>query len=647
MLILLPVLVFASLFINILGTRQNGRDTSLDWRRSFLISAIIWATLAVVFIEGLSLLRGISSKWVAILWATALISSVAYGLRRGAFQRVLTSPLFPRTQLKFIDITILISLIVIIFILGLLAWISPPNNIDALAYHMPRIAHWIQHSSLRHYPTAYHPQLWNPPGAEILILNGWILWGSDQPANLIQWFSMVTSLVGITAIAHLLGVKSRGQLVASAFTISIPMGILQATSAQTDYVTTLWLVCIIYFTILSKRRNLEPVEWASLLLATGLGILTKGTFYAYVVPILLWYFIPRLIQRGVWKTLLEGLCFVGTTIALNLGYWVRNFITYGGPLGPSEWLGNHAVLQLNPAVWFSGIFTKVLLNFSTPWENINAFIVSTVDNLHQTLNVDLSRFDLIWAWNHEDSAGNPVHLLALLFTGLILLARRRQNTINHAHNYIIVVYTAFLLHATLVITDQFGIRYQLPFFVLGAPIIGIAFTQWKLNRISAITGITFLIISLPWVLFNSARPIIGMRPRPEPLSLPCIAGCTRTGSVFSRSPTDILFANWPEVQEYVTEAASATEATGCDTVGLMIDSHDDEYLFWWLLDAPRSEIQIETIYTLPELERYVDPTYKPCAIICTICRDQDLVHGLQQTYTFGYISVYSGSEFQE
>jgi hypothetical protein len=647
LLIILPIFFFLSLYLNILGvTRKKAQDPP-DWRRSFLISAIIWATLAVVFVEGLSLLRGILSKWVAILWATALIGSVAYGLRQGAFQRALTSPLFPRAQLKFIDITILIGLIVIILILGLLAWISPPNNIDALAYHMPRIAHWIQHSSLRHYPTAYHPQLWNPPGAEILILNGWILWGSDQPVNLLQWFSMVTSLVGVTAIAHLLGAKPRGQLVASAFTISIPMGILQATSAQTDYVTTLWLICIIYFTILSKKRNLEPLEWASLLLATGLGILTKGTFYAYVVPILLWYFIPRLIQRGVWKTLLEGLCFVGATIALNLGYWVRNFITYGGPLGPSEWLGNHAVLQLKPAVWFSGIFTKVLLNFSTPWENINAFIVSTVNHLHQTLNVDLSRFDLIWAWNHEDSAGNPVHLLALLFTGLILLARGRKNTNNHAYRYIIVVYTAFLLHATLVITDQFGIRYQLPFFVLGAPIIGIAFTQWKMNRISAITGTTLLIISLPWVLFNSARPIIGMRPRPEPLSLPCIAGCTRTGSVFSRSPTDILFANWPEVQEYVTEAASATEATGCDTVGLMIDSHDDEYLFWRMLDAPRSGIQIETIYTFPELERYMDPTYKTCAIICTICRDQDLVHGLQQTYTFGYISVYTGSEFQE
>ena len=647
MLTLLPILVFASLFINILGTRQKGSDTLSDWRRSFLIATIVWATLAVILIEGLNLFRGISSHWVAILWATVLIISIAYGVHRGAFRRVLTSPLFPKIQLKWIDIAILMGLIVIILVLGVLAWTSPPNNIDALAYHMPRIAHWIQHSSLRHYPTAYHPQLWNPPGAEILILNGWILWGSDQPANLLQWFSMVASLVGITAIAHLLGAKARGQLVAAAFAISIPMGILQATSAQTDYVTALWLVCMMYFTTLSKRRNLEPVEWASLMLATGLGILTKGTFYAYALPILVWYFIPRLKQHGVWETFIEGLCFIGVTITLNLGFWARNFITYGGPLGPSEWLGNHAVTQLKPAVWFSGILTKVLLNFSTPWENINAFIISAVDRLHQTLHVDLSRFDLIWAWNHEDSAGNPIHLLALLLAGFILLARRRQDANTLAYRFTIVVFTAFLLHAILVITDQFGIRYQLPFFVLGAPIIGIAFTQWKLKRISAMTGTAFLVISLPWVLFNSARPLIGMRPRPEPLSLPCIAGCTRTGSVFSRSPTDIIFANWPEVQGPVTEATSATEASGCDTVGLMIDSHDDEYLFWWLLDAPRSGMQIETIYTFPELERYVDPTYKPCAIICTICRDRGRIYGLEKTYTFGYISVYTGSGFKE
>ena len=55
--------------------------------------------------------------------------------------------------------------------------------------------------------------------------------------------------------------------------------------------------------------------------------------------------------------------------------------------------------------------------------------------------------------------------------------------------------------------------------------------------------------------------------------------------------------------------------------------------------------RIETIYTFPELERFVDPTFKPCAIICTICGDRGEVHGLDRIATFGGISVYGGSDY--
>jgi hypothetical protein len=60
-------------------------------------------------------------------------------------------------------------------------------------------------------------------------------------------------------------------------------------------------------------------------------------------------------------------------------------------------------------------------------------------------------------------------------------------------------------------------------------------------------------------------------------------------------------------------------ATSCTQIGLQIDSHDLEYPIWWLLQAPDSDYHLEATRTLSRLDRYLDPSYEPCALICTTC----------------------------
>jgi hypothetical protein len=649
MLILLPIMVFIVIYISLLGGNLKWFPELKDWRKTFLMTSIFWGTLVIIITEGLGLVKGLSSSWVIVVWTIMVAISIGVGWSSGAFRRARASFQLNRDTFTAAEWLILLGLISIVITLTIVAWISPPNTTDSLLYHMPRIAHWIQNGSLEHYSTAYSHQLWASPFAEISILQLRLLYGDGQPGNMVQWFSMVGSIIAASAIACLMGVNRKGQFITAAFAISIPMGILQSTSTQTDYVTAFWILCLVYFVVLSKQRPLQFIEWLCLSLATGLGMLTKGTFYPYAFPILLWFFIPLLFQEQTKKVILKGLGFALVVIVLNLGFWVRNINTFGGPLGSSETVQQHAGVSLDPQVWISALVKQVGLNLPVPWENINTSIISTVRAIDESLGAKTSDFDIIWLWNHEDLAGNPIHLLIILISIPAIAALTRKSKIALPLRYTLVVLGMFFMHAISVDFHVYDVRYQLPFFLAAAPLIGVAFTQSRLQRIGGFTTFTFLFISLPWVLFNSTRPILAMRNAPEPWSIPCTdtLGCTRSGSIFTRNKEDIFFANLPNLKGPLASMAETISDASCEQVGLRIDSHDPEYPFWWLLGAPESGTRIETIYSLPELDRYQDPSFNPCAIICTICGDRPRIHGLDRVNSFDEISLYMGSDYSK
>ena len=102
---------------------------------------------------------------------------------------------------------------------------------------MAQVRHWIQQQSVAHYPTHITRQLFSNPWAEFTIAHLFLLTGTDRLANSVQWFSMVGSLIAVSLIAARLGADKRGEVLAAVVAATIPMGILQASSTQNDYVT--------------------------------------------------------------------------------------------------------------------------------------------------------------------------------------------------------------------------------------------------------------------------------------------------------------------------------------------------------------------------------------------------------------------------
>jgi len=136
----------------------------------------------------------------------------------------------------WLDRTLLLGVVVIVLVTGLLAWLVPPQTWDSLNYHLSRVAQWAQERAVRHFATGIEVQNSMPPGAEMAILQFYVLVGGDRLASFVEWFAMVGCLMGVSLVAMQLGAGFIGQLVAVVFTATLPMGITQASSTVTDYV---------------------------------------------------------------------------------------------------------------------------------------------------------------------------------------------------------------------------------------------------------------------------------------------------------------------------------------------------------------------------------------------------------------------------
>ena len=214
----------------------------------------------------------------------------------------------------------------------LVAIVAPPNTNDSMQYHMSRVMHWIVNRSVDFFPTPSDRQLWMPPFAEYAILHFQILAGSDLFANLVQWLAMVGSVIGVSLIASRLGAGQKGQVFAALFAVTLPMGVLQSTSTQTDYVAAFWGVCFAFFAISESNRFIDEssgrlsINSILLALAFGLGILTKGTFVVCAVPFLIWL-LGVLVWKRKWKTAI-ALAMLGLAglLLLNASLWWKNYL---------------------------------------------------------------------------------------------------------------------------------------------------------------------------------------------------------------------------------------------------------------------------------------------------------------------------------
>ena len=680
MLTLLPIFTLFLFVMILLGKSQQENMESHPWQGIFLVAVSIWGAYLILLTEGLSLFKGLSSLPIAMGWSLALIAILVIGTRSGHVRRGFQVILSGFRSLNRFEVVLLSLMAIMAFLLFAVAIATPTNNVDAMDYHMPRVMQWAQNRTLAHFPSVHESQNLRPYWAEAVILHLRVLWGNDQPAGLVQWFIMIASLIATSGIAALLGGDRKAQWLTAVLAFSIPMSLLQSTTTQNDYVSAFWVVCLAYFVILSRKRDLSRLELLGLGLSFGLGMLTKGTFFPFAGPLMMWFFLGCLVDKQWKRGLIEGIVLVILVIATNGLFWSRNIQSTGGPYGPGNPLG--LILRLLPG--HSDVFneSKIAIDVIEIGNSVDRLdVIASATSTIRTLGISLpSELELVqertadprlvqlarmiamnfvspfsafnqvyfevlrllpeyfpehWvrnlemaAWNHEDSAGSPVHLVLILLSMGIGSYAAIRSQFRYGLIYSVILAASFILVSLVGFSGHiFGIRYQLGFFLLGVPLVGVVFSRWK--RLWPIMAMCMMLYSLPYILFSNMRPVIGHTPWP-----------TRVESVFTTKKADLLFAINPQAQDEYELIAQKITAGECKEVGLSFIRNNLEYQLWYLLDAPQSGIVIQHLVSLSEFDRTMDSDFEPCAVVWTDCDSLPEEYKLPISYDYGHVRLF-------
>jgi hypothetical protein len=549
---------------------------AVQWVRA----AVVGGVVLVLSTETLSLFKALTTQAVRLVWFVGVIAVGAYLWRR---RKPLGMPSLPESTTERVLIGSVVGLVVMLGIVGMFV---PPNTWDAMAYHVARVAHWTQLSSVEHYHTTIPRQLYQPPGASFAILHLYLLTQSDRYVNLVQWFSMVGSLFGVAALAGFFSGGKRARVLAVVVAATIPIGVLEATTAQNDYVEAFWLVCLAIFVVTRQ----EPVFVG---LALGLTLLTKGTGYPFAAPLVAWWSVDA-IARKRWRAL-GGLVVVTLlAVAINAGYYTRNLAWYGAPLGPGRdgpfvyANEHHGILPI-----ISVAVRNLAMHAATPWPRVNAGVTHIVERLHGWVGLDVNDPATTWYQTRfvvgplrlaEDAASNGAHLIliGMSFGAAVIWRRPRRLVI-----YTVAVVVSFLAFSAIFRWQPWHTRLELPLFVLAAPVVGLALQRRRL--LGPLVGFGLLAMAWFTILFNASRPPIGGR------------------DVFRTERTTQFFVDRRDLEAGYRAAASRIKNLGCRRIAVWFARDAAEYPLWVLTGAPWNGVRIEHFNA-------EDPTAGACAL---------------------------------
>jgi Dolichyl-phosphate-mannose-protein mannosyltransferase len=159
-----------------------------------------------------------------------------------------------------------------------LAFFTPSNDPDSLAYHLARAALWRQQQGVAHVEHVEDERVnFFPPNAEIGQLATMLLASSDRYAALPQLLAYGALALCVAGLARRIRLETREAVFAALAFATLPLVALQASGTLNDLVVASFLAAAAYFALQDGRASL-------LLLAVAVA-LAVGTKYTTLVAL--------------------------------------------------------------------------------------------------------------------------------------------------------------------------------------------------------------------------------------------------------------------------------------------------------------------------------------------------------------------------
>lgn len=532
--------------------------------REQILWLILWSSaLCWIYTEGFSLFDAINSFTARAYWASIFIAELAVFYRFTLPPSRISNPLSIQHRVRELlgqraFRVLFFCSALIILPLFMLAIFTPPNNFDSNSYHLHRILAWVHYGNVDFFPTTFIQQLYHNVFAEYLVLNVYLVTGSDQLVNLVQFFAGIGCLTATSLLAGQLGLSQRGQAIAAFVLLTLPVGIFELTTTQVDYVACCFFASFLYFGYRLKKQ----FSWISLIgmsLSLSFGAFTKYPIFFYALPFCIYFGISYLKVHHLRRSISVLLIALTCLIAVFLPFSKRNYELFGNIISPtkgSPFLAEKLSADDHKAVFtLSNLIKNSSLHLSLPYTGFNREIERNIGRIHDLIGVDVNQPEIsedafsVRYSVHEDMIPNTLHFyLMLLFTVVLGFTRGNRNI----KIFWILGICGFLLFCSLLKFQLWSTRTHMPFFVMGSILIG--FMLIRSHRLlQALILFSLFASSLLFVFGNPSKPIF---------TLPYYAK-----RVSAHIPSVICFNSSEEADRYRNRLANVYDFSESDQNG--------------------------------------------------------------------------------
>ncbi len=309
-------------------------------RPAFLTSlfVLVWVDL-VLTAEILSLLHLLTAWGMAaghlILGAAAFLVWQAAGRPRHPRFSLPSRPEWLESLKSWPDLwTLGLAVGLAYAFLAVINLLVPPNNMDSMAYHLTRVAYWIQHHSLAPWQSRSLAQTAFPLNAEIGSLWSMLFLRRDLLTGFVQWSSALAAATAVFGLARGFGASRPQAAFASSVYLTLPMIVLQSTTTQNDLAAAAMFAVLAYLFLLglkTKHRGMLILSGAALGLVMGMKLTAPMIGPGFVLAAA---YVTLTRRPRPFRLLLvwAGACLAGFVLLGAFNY-VQSWLFYGHPLG--------------------------------------------------------------------------------------------------------------------------------------------------------------------------------------------------------------------------------------------------------------------------------------------------------------------------